>query len=330
MWLGVSVMMHAAVGHKTMSDTTNIAICVITYKRPVGLCSLLESLQAQRLVDASAYQVKIIVVDNEVSPSCRRIIEDINASALYPVIYDTEAKQGIPYAREKSVQLAWQDDALIFVDDDEVAPQGWLQALLQAWKDSKADVVTGPVRGILPENAPIWAERSDIYHSTNKRKTGDYVSKAYTNNTLVSQHVYHAITPAFDPVFRYTGSSDLHFFQRVHSAGYKIYWCEEAVIYEDVPPSRLTWGWVLKRAFRAGSGDAISRMLIKPGFATTLKVLAYAAARFSSGVFYVLIGGVGLQWPRITKGVRRMASGVGTVAGLFGLNYEEYRSIHGE
>ncbi|WP_112248012.1 glycosyltransferase family 2 protein [Kribbella monticola] len=304
----------------------SVAVAVITFRRPELLKGLLESLQAQELPADSDYAVRIVVVDNDAEGSAREVIEA--ARGKYPIETAIEPEPGIPFAREKSVQLAWDDDALIFVDDDEVAPPGWLATLLAAWEKTRADVVTGPVQGILPPDAPAWNRYSDVHSSMGKHATGDLLNKAYTNNTLVAQHVYHSITPAFHPAFRYTGSSDLHFFLRVHQAGYRIVWCEEARIQEDVPASRTTLRWLFRRAFRSGSGDTISRLLIRPGAASYAKVLAYALARIASAFGYGLGGLVTFRKTYLLKAVRRFFSGIGSLAGIVGINHDEYRERH--
>jgi succinoglycan biosynthesis protein ExoM len=308
--------------------STSVAIAVITFRRPDLLKDLLDSLQAQELPEHADYAVRIVVVDNDAEGSAGEVIAAAAADARYPVETAIEPEPGIPFAREKSVQLAWNDDALIFVDDDEVAPPGWLATLLGAWETTGADVVTGPVQGILPADAPAWNHHSDVHDSTGKHATGDVLNKAYTNNTLVAQRVYHAVTPAFHPAFRYTGSSDLHFFLRVHQAGFRIVWCEEARIQEDVPASRTTLRWLFRRAFRSGSGDTISRLLIQPGAMSYLRVLAYALARIASAFVYGLGGLVLIRKTYLLKAVRRFFSGIGSLAGIVGINHDEYRERH--
>jgi succinoglycan biosynthesis protein ExoM len=302
-----------------------VAIAIITCRRPEQLQALLDSLAAQRLSDPAAYDVRIVVVDNDSAESSAEIVKAA-APEPYPIEWAVEKEPGIPFARERSVQLAWDDDALIFVDDDEIAPPGWLDTLLTAWRETGADVVTGPVKGLLPPDAPEWAKHSDVYDSTGKHRTGDLLDKAYTNNTLVAQHVYHAVTPGFHPAFRYTGSSDLHFFLQVHRAGFRIVWCEEAVIHEEVPLSRTSVRWLVRRAFRSGSGDTISRRLIRPGPVSFLYAALLAAARVGSAGAY-LLGGIVLARKRyLLKGLRRFFSGAGSFAGLVGVNYDEYRN----
>jgi GT2 family glycosyltransferase len=307
---------------------TTVAIAVITFRRPELLRDLLASLQQQELRADQGYAVRIVVVDNDAEGSAAPVIAAAAENARYPIESAVEPEPGIPFARETSVRLAWDDDALIFVDDDEVAPAGWLATLLDAWRRTGADVVTGPVQGVLPDDAPGWNRYSDVHDSTGRHASGAELTKAYTNNTLVAQRVYHTVTPAFHPAFRYTGSSDLHFFLRVHRAGFRIVWCEEARIREDVPASRTTLRWLVRRAFRSGSGDTISRLLIRPGATSHLQVLAYGLARIASGLGYGLAGVLLGRRTHQLKGLRRFFSGVGSLAGMVGINHDEYRERH--
>jgi succinoglycan biosynthesis protein ExoM len=309
--------------------STSVAIAVITFRRPALLQALLTSLQAQELPDGTDYAIRIVVVDNDADGSAARVVEEFGEGTPYPIESVVEPEPGIPFAREKSVELCWDDDALIFVDDDEVAPPGWLRALLETWEKTGADVVTGPVKGNLPPGAPSWNNHSDVHDSTGRHTTGEELRKAYTNNTLVTQGVYHCVTPGFHPAFRYTGSSDLHFFLRVYRAGFRIVWCEEAWISEEVPAGRTTLRWLVRRAFRSGSGDTISRLLIRPGAISYLLVLAYASARVVSAIGYALAGLLLGRKTHLLKAVRRFFSGVGSLAGIVGINHDEYRERHG-
>src|SRR4051794_38890591 len=270
--------------------STCVAIAVITFRRPALLRGLLRSLQAQELPADSDYAIRIVVVDNDAEGSAAQVLAEFGAGTPYPIESVVEPEPGIPFARERSVELCWNDDALIFVDDDEVAPPGWLASLLRAWEATGADVVTGPVKGNLPEGAPPWNHYSDVHDSTGRHTTGLEMRKAYTNNTLVSRRVYHTVTPGFHPAFRYTGSSDLHFFLRVHRAGFRIVWSEDAVLAEEVPAARTTPRWLVRRAFGFGSGDTSSRLLIRPGLVSYVLVLASASARVVPATGFAFAG----------------------------------------
>ncbi len=300
-----------------------VGIALCTKARPDGLRAVLDSLAAQDLADV-ACRVVVAVVDNDPGGSAESTVVSMRPAFPWPLRYAVEPDPGIPAARRRSVELTADADAVVFVDDDEVAPPEWLATLVRHWRGSGADVVTGPSRRVLPADAPAWAQTSDLFDPTNRRRTGTRLSKAYTNNVLVARHVLDAVTPAFDDTFRHTGSSDLHFFLRVAKAGFTIEWCEEAVIDEVVPDARLTWGWYLRRAYRSGAGDAIARRLITPGAQQVLTIAGRGVARVAYGV---VVAPLALVLPRYRSlSLRRIASGVGTLAGLFGHNYEEYRA----
>lgn len=298
-----------------------IALAVISYRRPQMLARLLQSLQRQQPSGGTQWRARIVVVDNDAEESAREVVEQ--STGPWPVSYAVETEPGIPFARERSLELCTDDDALVFVDDDEFAPDGWLDRLVSSWQGFGCDVVTGPVRGLLPPGAPGWAQHSDVYSSVGKHDTGARLPHAYTNNTLVSQQVVRTVRPGFDPAFRFTGSSDLNYFQRVHRAGFEIVWDDEAVIEEEVPASRVSLGWLVRRAYRSGAGDAVSRRLLSPGPRGNLTTAAMGLARIGNGVALTVAG---VRDPaRRIKGLRRIVSGVGTIAGLAGLNYEEYK-----
>lgn len=315
-----------------MTVSGKIAIGVITCERPQGLRRLLASLSRQKVGEADAGEWLVIVVDNDLTGANKEVVAEAMAQHGLPVLFVEEPQRGIPFARNACVRAALANDyaALIFVDDDEEAPEGWLAAMLGMWRESAADCVTGPVEAILPDKAPCWAVKSGAFNKQYPYPRGQAVRQAFTNNTLVSRAVLETMGPeGFDLSFRYSGSSDIHYFMRVHKEGFKILWCPEAVIYEHVPPSRLRYAWIIRRGFRAGAGDAISRMKIDRSLRTVAYVLGLAAARCAIGGAQVMLCPF-TRWRGLITGTRRFASGIGTLMGLCGVNYQEYKIIHGD
>ncbi len=300
-----------------------VVVGVATRGRPEGLRRLVDGLAAQQ--GTETFRPALVVVDNDPVGSARAVADSAATVTGWPVRYAVEPEAGIPAARRRVVALALEAgaDALVFVDDDEEAPPQWLATLVGHWRCSAADAVTGPARRRIPDGAPAWTRSSDLFDPTGRHATGTRMTKAYTNNLLVSRKVLERLDVPFDDAFRHTGSSDLHFSLRMVRAGFTIEWCEEAVVEEHVPQSRLTWRWYVRRAYRSGAGDTVARRLIEPGPRSLLDALARAAARLGHGL--VLLP-VSLVRPGLRPlAVRRVASGVGSFAGLLGHNYEEYR-----
>lgn len=309
-----------------------IAIGVITCHRPKGLRTLLQSLANQQLSDENAKEFNwhVHVVDNDLTGQNEHIIAQVMDATGLDIRLDKEATPGIPAARNATVRAAKGADALIFVDDDEEAPAGWLDKLLTMWRESKGDIVTGPVKAILPHNTPTWAQKSRFFEKDYAYTRGQRINRAFTNNTLVSRKVLDALGPSFDMRFQYTGSSDLHYFMRAHKTGFSIIWCPEAMIWEHIPTSRMTLGWVLKRGFRAGNGETMAHLYVQSSLWKILPgVLLRSAARTVVGLGQIMLF-MFTGWRGLVVGARRSASGVGTLLALFGARYEEYRVIHGQ
>ena len=76
-----------------------------------------------------------------------------------------------------------------------------------------------------------------------------------TGNVLLKSAIVQNLHPIFSPEFG-TGGSDLDFFRRMIAAGHKFVWCNEAVVYEHVPPSRWDRGNLLRRALLRGQNAA--------------------------------------------------------------------------
>lgn len=312
-----------------MSLQKRLAVGIITCMRPKGLQKVLESIAAQEV--PAGYSLNAIVVDNDLTGKNHEIVQQVERKTGLPIIFVEEPIRGIPAARNASVQAALDHDfdAMIFVDDDEETMQGWLVALLELWQESGADIITGPAFGVLPEGSPKWAVISGIYNHNFSHDRGAEMNAAYTGNTLTSRKVLQDLGPAFSMKFLHTGSSDLHYFSMAHHKGYRILWCPDAIIYEDVPKTRISLKWQIKRGFRIGTGNSINLVMQEPRAISYVKALVNGTARIGWGLvqftFSPLTG-----WKHFIYGLKRMAVGAGNICGLFGMNPEEYKTIHGE
>ena len=70
-------------------------------------------------------------------------------------------------------------------------------------------------------------------------------------------------------------------------------------------------------------------LLIRRGLLSYLRVLAYASARVLSAVGFGVAGLLLGRKTYLLKAVRRFFSGIGSLAGIVGINHDEYRERHG-
>lgn len=224
----------------------DVLISVATYQRPHLLADLLRSLEASRLPDS----VRLCIVDNDPAGSAR----EVAAGSTLPVTYIVEPRVGIAAARNRGLEeVRATDDFIVFVDDDERVSEGWLDSLLRVQSEHRADVVGAPVISVFAPNAPEWIVRGGFIQRP-RLPTGAVMITAATNNTLVRlDFLRENGWPRFDEAFSLTGGSDTEFFRGIRDKGAQMVWCDEALVYEDVPTDRATFRWIFRRGVRAGN-----------------------------------------------------------------------------
>ncbi len=303
---------------------TRVAICIITYRRPDSLARLLQSLQ-KLTFESNPPEIRIVVVDNDAAGSAGKIVKDFGVECSWPILYDIEPARGIAQARNRALQLAEKGaDWIVFVDDDEVADPIWLQNLLQTQKEFDADVVVGPKIAQFDVSPPSWIELGHSFYRE-RPPSGSQLRVANTGNVLFRSSLLKDFPIPFDPRFGLIGGSDRHFFQRVHMAGYKIVWADDAIVYEWIPASRAKAGWLIKRRFRVGSSVSLIERDLTPTLAALIKRIIKALGSLGIG-FLLLLGGIFGGRVVLLKGAMWFAYGFGMIAGLLGFSYREYQS----
>lgn len=230
-----------------------ISVCVCTFKRPEGLLRLLERLREIAVPEGCA--IELLVVDNDAASSARATFETGTRDWPWPTRYLTESRPGVGFARTRCVEEsrgAW----IAYIDDDEWPDPGWLAALWQTQRETGADGVFGPVLASFEAELPTWLARSGFY-ARQRHPTGyamHWVNCA-SGNVLFGRKWFFDVG-GFDPAFARSGSEDSDFFWRCLEHGAKFVWCDEAIAHEGVPPSRMTWAYVSRRAYIAGQNFA--------------------------------------------------------------------------
>lgn len=276
-----------------MTQKPSIDVCIATYKRPQLLKDLLDSLLKQRL---DPIQMRLIVIDNDSQGSARPVVERLQSECQASLIYDIEPQQGISSVRNRALSHV-KADFFAFVDDDEVVSPDWLVSLFRTIEHYKADAVFGPVVQVLPDNAPEWARKSRMFRR-NRHPTGTIVKHGGTGNVLIRRSALGYPPQTFDVTFSLTGGGDTEFFYRLHLAGKRLIWCDEAMVKESVPQERLTRKWVWQRGYRGGQSFARIIVVKYPWWRKTVRFInklgqaicsffALPVARLFSGHLYV-------------------------------------------
>jgi len=285
----------------------SVDICICTYRRPY----LAETLKSVAALEVANMKIRVIVSDNDVTPSAQQLVEEIAKAFPFRLVYLHSPASNISIARNACLD-AVTADYLAFVDDDEVVAPGWLAQLVETAGRTGADAVLGPVKAVYGPECPKWLVDGD-FHSTAPVVVNGAIRTGYTCNVLIRW------TPPFtglrfDLALGRTGGEDTDFFYRLGDLGGVIAQSQAAVVYEPVPENRAGMGWLLNRRLRAGQTHG---MRIKAASGSTLPAAGLAAAKvlycvgMASATFFSPV-----HWRR---NLLRAVLHIGVIGGIFGV-----------
>lgn len=303
-----------------------VSLCVCTYRRPLGLRRLLNAVA--RVHTERVERLEVVVVDNDSDGSARATCDAAAEGMPFPLRYAHEPRRGISFARNRAVAEADPESGWIaFLDDDEEPEPRWLDELVRVRAEYAADVVAGPVPPRFEADAPGWVLRGR-FHEPPRRATGTLLPYADTGNVLVRASLFRDFPAPFAPSLALAGGEDTHFFLRVARAGHRIVWADDAVAWEWIPPTRVRLPWLLRRAFRRGNTWALLERELEPGMRIRARRIMRGAGRIVRGALMLPLSLLRGRHA-LVETLRGMCFGAGSLAGVAGYRYDEYRTTHG-
>ena len=230
----------------------HISVCIGTYQRPVMLERLLRAVGTQDTKGKFTYSV--VVADNDAQETAREVVTSLAKNFPVPLKYVAEPSRSIALVRNKTI--AESDGELIaFIDDDEFPGPDWLRLQFDALTNHPCAGVLAPVRPYYPDGTPEWVKKSRLFERP-EHETGFEMPwpECRTGNVLFKREIIAGHTTPFSLEFA-TGGSDVDFFRRQTAAGHRFIWCNEAIVHEEVPPSRWKRRILLKRALLRGQNS---------------------------------------------------------------------------
>jgi hypothetical protein len=214
------------------------------------------------------------------------------------------------------------------IDDDELPIPQWLASLYRCALSLNADAVFGPVEPVYPAACPQWMV-DGRYFERRRFPTGTAIQRGgtRTGNVLFRRMMISDRKEPFDPAFGLSGGSDSLLFDGLLLEGKRFYWCDEAVVEEDVPEERATWQWLLQRSFRGGQGHG--RMVlsgfgkVRPPITLRLLFFVRTIVLFSAAVV-MFLGSLPFGKRRWFKWLCSMSTQAGKAAAFTPFVYREY------
>lgn len=307
----------------TSPEGLSCSIAVLTYLRQEDLRELIPALVDQ--AKNSPDDVSVLVVDNDPHGGARELVESFDRAL---VSYAHEPTPGIAAARNRALELRTDADVLIFIDDDERPSAGWLDCLLDLYKEKLPAAVVGPVISSFSEDLDPWIEAGRFFHRR-RMPTGSAITVAATNNLLLDMRVVRELGLRFDLAFGISGGSDTLFTRQLSHSGHRMLWHDEAIVYDVVPAKRQTREWVLQRAYRSGNSWSQTSLVLEDSafrrLVLRLTLTGSGVYRLAGGSAAVIVGSVTRTTGTQARGHRAVRRGAGMATGAWGHQYLEYR-----
>ena len=227
--------------------TPAVSIIIPTFRRPQRAVEAARSALAQ-----TAGDFEIILVDNDPEGAA---LAPLRALADPRITVIHEPRAGVANARNAGLRAA-RADLIAFLDDDEIAPQGWLSELLRVQSACKADVVFGPVRTRLASPPRDHDAYFNAFFARDPGHAEGIINVFYgCGCSLIRRSALPSPQP-FSPERNEIGGEDDLLFQGLEAEGAVFAWAPNAWVWETPEPSRVTLTYTLRRAFAYGQGPA--------------------------------------------------------------------------
>jgi glycosyltransferase involved in cell wall biosynthesis len=295
-----------------------ISVCICTRKRKDGLIRLLESIEA--MVIPSGAELRIIIVENDSENFSESVVKEFSGTSRFKIAYYLETKQGIVFARNRSIAEAGSCDFCCFTDDDEVVAPDWIAQLIKCQNEFNADGVAGPTKPSFTKELP---EYITSFHQPNNYPYGTVVNSAFTGNLMIRKKYLDMLDGPFEKKLNFSGGEDSYLTKQITKLGAVIRFNPDALAFETVPEARTTIRYILRRKFRTANTELIIRSINDKNF-TRLKALPRLVLRFINGLLLLLPYLIFGKADKL-KGLVKMANAVGGFAFVFGKNTQFYR-----
>jgi len=219
------------------------------------------------LLDLSANnpRVDILVIDNGSSDRTPNLLTHLSTASRERLRWLVEPRSGLSMARNAGV-TASRGESLIFIDDDALPSQGWLEALLSSLDDPSVWAAGGPVEPSLSSDVPDWFSARFLPYLSAWDRGPEAESSVYNEyprgtNMAFKRQVFSKLGSFLTQLGRRGGSlrscEETEMFLRVERAGYEIRYEPGARVVHKVEVDRLSRSWMKRRFFAQGLSEAI-------------------------------------------------------------------------
>jgi cellulose synthase/poly-beta-1,6-N-acetylglucosamine synthase-like glycosyltransferase len=236
-------------------------------------------------------QYEIIVVDNRPTGEVRHIVQKLEREWQGFIRSVEEPHVGLHNARHAGAKVA-RGEILVYVDDDIIAPSGWLSAILEPFKDPLVALAGGKIKPKWEAQPPEWLSQFppsylSLLDLGEERQELRWPKGVYGCNMAVRRSTLYEVG-GFNPDamgerrfiwFRGDGETGLH--RKVSDAGYKAIYEPRAWVYHRITPERLKARAFYDRGLLVGLSWSYSHIRnTKEHSYFTLRIIRHALLAF--------------------------------------------------
>lgn len=232
----------------------NITVILCTYNRCESLRKALESVAESRLPEPIDWEV--LVVDNNSKDQTREVVEEFCRAYPGRFRYLFEAKQGKSFALNTGIREA-RGSVFAFMDDDVTVEPTWLRNVTVPLEQGTWSGVGGRIRAQKAFTVPAWLPIDGPDSLGGMLALFDLGDQAreldqapFGTNMAFRKDVFVRYGPFRTDMGPCPGSEirneDTEFGRRLMSAGERLWYAPDAVVFHAVPENRLTREYFLK------------------------------------------------------------------------------------
>jgi succinoglycan biosynthesis protein ExoM len=302
-----------------------VIVAVCTHRRNEQLRRLLAHLVEAAAEARQLCAVGGVVVDDNVDGSARPVVAEFADRLELGVHYRLSGEQNISIARNVALEAALTNgDWIAMTDDDCVPDRRWLVELVSGQARTGADAVSGPMVRRAPASSPRWlVDQPFLEQGVPRWERDTELWFASTHNSMLSatwvrRHPDHR----FDPQLGRLGGEDMLFFKTAHRRGLRITYSPDAIVFEDQPVERLSYGFFLKQALWLGNSSLVTS--VQGGETSRTRMVAHGLARLGRAVVHPLQRLARRRTPQFRYSVALAAGGVGVLLGTLGVRIRHH------
>ncbi len=211
----------------------------------------------------AGYHLELIIVDNNSSDQTKAVVEGLLPPKGWKVKYLFQPIPGKCRCLNMAIRAS-VGELLIFTDDDTLAAEGWLAAILDCFKHYPCDVVGGRVLPLYPPGIPEWIKNNAkvldgpivLYdHGYDNRPFNIQKMKKFIGANMAVRRQVFAEVGLFNENLgpgNGTMGDDTDFVNRLLQRGEKLVYCGKAMVWHPVHPRRAKLKYLAEWGNTAG------------------------------------------------------------------------------